>query len=697
MKILDNVANKFGYSKKRPATRRAPAKSARTAKSGSYDKIWLRALESQLESASITEPYKQHQTVFMAIDAIADTAPSVDFKLYRGEDGPEVKKHKIADLLRRPNPLMCRFQLWEATIVYLKMRGACFWVFGESLGQQAGTSKAPAEIWPFSPDNFRPIYDKSKNELQGWRYGELTFGVDEVVYFHKFDPFDHIRGNNITEKIRKTIDLDYKSLLYNWSFFHNAGVPEGVLTTEKSLSDQQFQRLLKQFEDRHKGVNKARRVALLEAGLKYEASAETHRDMEFLEQRRYNREEILGIWRVPKSLFSITDDLNYATAREQKRIFWENSIIPTLTYVEEVLNAFFFPKYSPELYGQFDLSRVVALMSDFTEKVDNAVKLYGIGFTANEINKRLDLGFDDKPWRSTWWIPFGQVPADQVMNDPFALPGPEGEPPAADPDPEDEPKLNDNAIEKLARFVGPDYEAVKQNELISWERFDRLSAPIEREYARRLKAYFFHVRKAVLAEIEKNAKSLGDLSNVNWDSLEALLIKTSRPFLLQATERGVKNAADFMNANINFEIFNPKIISFAKDKEVKIKRVNDTVKREVMNIVQESIRTGASVQDASKEVRRMFNFAADRSIRIARTEVIGATNGGQLLYYKESGIKRKKWITARDEKVRESHKRLHGQVMDIEKNFSNGLDHPGGNGPAEEVINCRCTVTPVIS
>lgn len=685
----------------------SPVKKFFTQQKSSWDRLWLRSLEHTIFGTAVKEAYQDHQTVFMAIDAIADTAPQVNFKTYRGEEGEEIKKHAILSLLDRPNPLMCRFQLWEATIVYLKMRGRCIWVFGKSLGQEAGTSKVPAEIWVFNPDRFEPVKDTRTGMLLGFRYAsKIFFGLDEVIYFHKFNPFDTIGGNDLTKKIKRTVDLDYKSMLFNSAFFDNAAVPDGFLSTEGKLNDVQFKRIIEQFEERHKGINKARRVALLEAGLKYQPGAETHRDMEFLEQRKFNREEILGIWRVPKSIFSITDDLNYATAREQKRLFWENAIIPTLTYIQEQLNGFFFPRYAPEIYGEFDYSLVTALMSDYKEKCEMATRLWAMGFTGNEINMRLNLGFEDKPWRDHWWIPFGQAPSEEVQNDPFMMGGSQ---PAQLPNGtgSQDGKAEDEKWDKMFHIIKTGSRNSKQHREITWQRFDRSIKPIELQFAGKIRNYFFQVRRAVMTEIEKASafgklKGIGDLNNVNWQELEQLLIRTSKPYLIQAAERGLMNAAADLGTNVNFEIYNQKILSFLKDKEIKIKRVSNTIRNQVRSIVDEAVTNGTPIQATAKELREMFNFAAKRSITIARTETVGSTNGGQLLFYKESGVTRKQWSTAKDERVRDgshgtaNHQRLDGEIVDIDKNFSNGLDHPGGNGPASEVVNCRCTVLPVV-
>lgn len=63
----------------------------------------------------------------------------------------------------------------------------------------------------------------------------------------------------------------------------------------------------------------------------------------------------------------------------------------------------------------------------------------------------------------------------------------------------------------------------------------------------------------------------------------------------------------------------------------------------------------------------------------------------------DMGIKlRKKWLATRDERTRDSHASINGEVVDWDKPFSNGLMFPGDpSGPAAEVYNCRCALVAV--
>ena len=85
------------------------------------------------------------------------------------------------------------------------------------------------------------------------------------------------------------------------------------------------------------------------------------------------------------------------------------------------------------------------------------------------------------------------------------------------------------------------------------------------------------------------------------------------------------------------------------------------------------------------------------SIRNARTMTTNAECGGRLDSYREldsQGVVQKKvWVATPDDRTRPSHIDMDGEEQNIDDAFSNGCQFPGdGNGPAEEVWCCRCTM-----
>jgi hypothetical protein len=85
-----------------------------------------------------------------------------------------------------------------------------------------------------------------------------------------------------------------------------------------------------------------------------------------------------------------------------------------------------------------------------------------------------------------------------------------------------------------------------------------------------------------------------------------------------------------------------------------------------------------------------------RAQRIARTESTGAYNAAGLAALSDEGEAEKAWIATRDSRTRPSHVLADRQVVPLTQPFDVGgapLLMPGDpSGPAEETVNCRCTM-----
>jgi len=109
---------------------------------------------------------------------------------------------------------------------------------------------------------------------------------------------------------------------------------------------------------------------------------------------------------------------------------------------------------------------------------------------------------------------------------------------------------------------------------------------------------------------------------------------------------------------------------------------------------------GESIPELSKRVRSLFDdMKKYRATRIAQTEIIATSNQAALSTYQDYGVTRKEWLSAYDERTRDTHVAANGQVVAMGDDFKVG----GGSGPApgqiglaSEDISCRCTILPVV-
>lgn len=122
------------------------------------------------------------------------------------------------------------------------------------------------------------------------------------------------------------------------------------------------------------------------------------------------------------------------------------------------------------------------------------------------------------------------------------------------------------------------------------------------------------------------------------------------------------------------------------------------VTQNITNNLADSYHEGLGIRDAGRRITKEFaGLKGWESRRIARTEINSAQNEGAFSAYDELGVEYQMWWTGKDNRVRDSHRPLHGHIVAVGNTFSNGLLYPGDkSGPIKEWIYCRCTSIPYI-
>lgn len=255
-----------------------------------------------LGNTSVTHPYKQSVWVYACVNSIAENLGRVPFKLKKdaGTLEPDtIESGELYDLFQHPNPLMnCQIDLIKATFIFYLLRGEAFWIL-----ERDNITQIPKEIWTFDPIRFEPVFDKGTSMLVGWKYKglkEVYFSVNEIIHFKMFNPYDDLRGLSPLEAAKLSVDQNYQAGIYNKAFFDNGATVGGYISVPEELSDESFNRLVKQFEDRHKGAGKAHKVAVVEGGGKFTPARMTQKDMEFIDGKKLTKDEILAIYKVNK-------------------------------------------------------------------------------------------------------------------------------------------------------------------------------------------------------------------------------------------------------------------------------------------------------------------------------------------------------------------------------------------------------------
>ncbi|WP_296796232.1 phage minor head protein [uncultured Methanobrevibacter sp.] len=116
------------------------------------------------------------------------------------------------------------------------------------------------------------------------------------------------------------------------------------------------------------------------------------------------------------------------------------------------------------------------------------------------------------------------------------------------------------------------------------------------------------------------------------------------------------------------------------------------VDKDINKIITDGYTDGWGINDVASNIEKRFSqLETWEARRIARTEIHGSHMQGIMQSYEEMGVEYTQWASAHDNRTRDTHSALDGEIIPFGGVYSNGLRYPGDtNGPISEWINCRC-------
>ena len=115
--------------------------------------------------------------------------------------------------------------------------------------------------------------------------------------------------------------------------------------------------------------------------------------------------------------------------------------------------------------------------------------------------------------------------------------------------------------------------------------------------------------------------------------------------------------------------------------------------------ISRGISTGLSYGEIARNIKNSANIPQNRAMTIARTEAhriqCKATADAQKVAKSKGADVLKQWAASLDGATRETHRKLDGQIREIDELFEVGgkkAKYPGGFGDPAEDCNCRCAL-----
>lgn len=666
--------------------------------------------------------------VFACVSAISQEVASIELRLNRKDDEgepEEINEHPVIDLINKVNPRMTRHELFEITQAHQELEGNAFWFLARD------RARVVREIWALRPD--RVTFVPSKDNplmidtfVYRQKDGRKTMiEAKDIIHFAGFNaeadyPFPS-RGLGTVQAAALAIDTNNFSREWNKNFFMNSARPDLIINSKTNVDDASFERMKREWNATFQGIEKSNKPYFMEGDFTIDVLTKTQKEMDFVKQLVASRDEILAIFRVPKTVLGITDDVNRANAEATNFVFALRTIKPKMQKIVDTLNEFLLPKFGDEsLFFTFE--------SPVPEDKEAKVKAFTAGIdkwlTRNEI--RAELGLPPTENGDQIFAPFNVISIDRATEEKKSAEKPK-EKKKETKKPETVKQairrstkrhINDLFVKqtkserkKAKRSAKKKAEAAKKRHNMTFaeirdygvlwikgiaERREELAPIMEKFFDEQEERVAKALRDGLkgLKKAEFSLKQIGDILDDEFmeDELEAIIDLMTPEYRKYIEETGLLAAEQF-GEGVEFDTEVADIADFIDERsEFFGKEINDTTFDDLLPRLEEGIQRGASIDEiitiAGDEVFGKRKSAGQVQ-RIVRTEVAAASNFGTQQFLKQAGIERKQWVNFDPPDPLVEACAPEPDIVPIDEPFSNGVDFPPFHP------NCVCAIIAV--
>lgn len=599
--------------------------------------------------------------------------------------------HPLKALLDRPHSHFTKRQQLRLAVQHVLTVGEAYWL---KVGNRLGV---PMELHPIPPARIEPIV--SLGTVTGYRVqlgsGEVeTLPADVVVRAFWPDPEHPWQAEGYLGPMGAEADGRKFMIEHTRAHFQHDASPKTVIETSDlaQLSSKDAQEAFEaDWENRyHARLGRHRGgPAILPAGFKLISMA-IQSGAEVTPLLEHFRDDLLMGFGTPRSILGQVVSGDRSSAETNAFVFDMHTVTPVADLLSDSVTL--------HLASDFDEGIVVRFEEFVAPDKEFELKREDSDIVHKRSSPNLQLvarGHDPVPW--------GERPVAKMGETYY------------EPDIEPAPLPLDDAEALGNEELGQpeDDERSYFGKRATWARRVAAEKTYVPAFSRAVRKVLRDQRDSVLARLEAQggrsaARAPEDVVPASlftpeeWARLFWVNVEPIRRLALEAA--GVEALAGLGSQSFVFTEAVRRLLD--EQGATMIRAINRTTRERIVATLNEAIVEGESVGQMATRIRHVFAVRRKQAQTIARTEVLRATQAGQLEGFDQSGVVRfKRWNTSLDASVRDTHSPVDGQQVELRDVFTLGdgerASAPGigeGGGPlsAHNAINCRCFVTPVV-
>jgi HK97 family phage portal protein len=627
---------------------------------------------ANLDTAAL---YRTQPNLRTVVSFLADNAAMIPIKVYerRGDDDrPRVLDSPAALLLQRPNSDTTPYEFKRAVYSDLLLYDQCICLVlpdtDAPSGWQIRQVPRPWVVgfrgdWVFSPDALIISHNGLSVEVPRERF----------IMFHGYNPSDPFTACTPVEALKDLLHEQVESNQFRRQMWQRGGRFNAYIARPKDVeewTDEAFNRFKRTWDASWAGDNAASggSMPILEDGMEIKQVQFNSRDAQWSEAKKLGREDVAGVYHVNPALIWPGSGQTYASAKDNARALYNETLAPRLMQVCDRLNQFLLPMVGepPRHYVAYDIT--IKTEGTFEEKISALQAATGAPFLSrNEARARLDLPAIEG--------------GDELITPLNVLAGGLSSPYDTDP--------------TVERYNSLTAETKSRGELEAPRRYKAAPDDADAEaIAEVLREFFEHQRDVILPKLGAAEKRGGIKAEEWWDAdrwNDELTRKLTPVAIRQATRHARRTLEALEVPDTYSEQRTEAYIESMSRRRAEM--INDKTRDEL-----EAVSDWDGDEDADRATYAgVFDLAASDRTESGSSAFATALAGWAAMEAVRqcaagSGAT-KTWIVTSGN-PRPSHAMMDGETVPYDKPFSNGAEWPGDAGAldAADVANCQCQV-----
>ena len=719
--MLDNILNLTAYSLAnsyfalKTGIQQARQKSLSSLPGFHSDFDVGRILSRNRKFTSHSQLREYRSIIYIILTTISGRVASVPWgvgvKLADGEE-KEIKNHQLIDLLNTPNKFMTGRFLMEYIQTQKDLTGKAF------IRKVRNGLGRPAELWPLDVGKFLRFERGLTNEdlIQGYTFREkngstITYPLEDIIYLRYPHPWDVVDGMSPIQAMAMIVDIERYVEIYERDFFERGATPGLILTVNSDVKNPTFakdqrERILEEWKAKHQGPHKKHEPTILK-NMEATLVNTTNRDFEFIKLVQWTADTLFAAYSVPKGKL-FPEKINRANGIQIEVTFNQDSIKPRLDDWDTAMTNDLAREFDEKLFVKHE--NPIPIDKEFQLKKDES-DIKNFINSVNEIRQR--RGEQPSDWGGNPWGGFNLVQLQDGG-------GRQEEPATPEEEPEKMITCCPGKPDQGEKGIKNRFLDTKEKRVAYWKQFDARAKGQAAAFEKPLRKLFKEQEEEVQRNLKRVGPKLESMFN-GWrkqrigfelkqkQGLINEILFENNPWEKKFTIAGKPHIQNSMTVagdqilvdlgiDAGFDVTNTRAANFLKDRSVFYsKNVNATTRKALRRTLRDGLLEGETIPKLSARVREIYDIAdQSRSVMIARTEVIGASNFGNWEGMKQSKVvKKKEWVTSQDDRVRDAHgetPNMDGVVVGINEEFEAG----DGSTQYPDSFNERCTVVAVI-